>query len=84
MEVCSCFRRARQRLSKSTVFLKFARILKFIKIREFREFLKFIKFEFSVYADHFMANKDVDLYFVPHNRWHVAQRTSLMTLAAVH
>jgi len=35
MEVCSCFRRERQRQSKSTVFLKFVRILKFVKIREF-------------------------------------------------
>jgi len=50
MEVCSCFRRERQRQSKSAVFLKFVRILKFVKIREFQEFLKFIKYEFSIYA----------------------------------
>jgi len=49
MEVCSCFRRERQRQSKSTVFLKPVRLLKFVKIREFQEFLKFIKFEFSIY-----------------------------------
>jgi len=51
MEVCSCFRKERQRQSKSTVFLKFARMLKFVKIREFQEFLKFLKF--SIYdSDH--------------------------------
>jgi len=51
MEVCSCFIRERQRQSKSTIFLKFARILKFVKIREFYEFLKFIKFDFSIYEE---------------------------------
>jgi len=45
MEVCSCFRRERQRQSKSTVFVKFVRNLKFVKIREIQEFLKIIKFD---------------------------------------
>jgi len=42
MELFSCFRRERQRQSKSTVFSKFVRILKFVTIHEFQEFLKFI------------------------------------------
>jgi len=36
MEVCSCFRRERQRQSKRTVFLKFVRILKFVILGIFK------------------------------------------------
>jgi len=51
MEVCSCFRRERERQSKSTIFFKIVRILKLVKICESQEFLKFLKIEYSVYAE---------------------------------